>query len=69
MQVPRHWRIKNERYAMMGSICPHCGLKQFPTRAVCPKCRGELIESVQIPQERIEAASIPVFQASVSQDH
>ena len=41
MEVPRHWRLKKQRYALMGEVCPHCGSKIFPPRDVCPYCGGE----------------------------
>lgn len=41
MQVPRHWRIKKQRYSMVGEICPHCDQKIFPPRDVCPECGEE----------------------------
>jgi uncharacterized OB-fold protein len=41
MEVPRHWRIKKQRYSMVGEICPHCDQKIFPPRDVCPECGEE----------------------------
>lgn len=41
MEVPRHWRLKKQRYALVGEICPHCDAKIFPPRDVCPECGGE----------------------------
>jgi uncharacterized OB-fold protein len=38
MEVPRHWRLKKQRYAMVGEICPNCKQPNFPPRAVCPHC-------------------------------
>ena len=40
MEVPRHWRLKQERYALTGAVCSHCGAQSFPARAVCPHCGG-----------------------------
>lgn len=36
MEVPRHWRLKAQRYRLEGSICPVCGQPNFPPRRVCP---------------------------------
>jgi len=44
MEVPRHWRLKKQRYALMGEECPHCKVKIFPPRDVCPECSGEAKE-------------------------
>lgn len=41
MEIPRHWRLKQQRYALVGEICPHCEAKIFPPRDVCPNCGGE----------------------------
>ncbi len=41
MEVPRHWRLKKQRYALVGEVCPHCEAKLFPPRDVCPECGGE----------------------------
>jgi hypothetical protein len=41
MEIPKHWRLKQQRYALMGEICNHCEAKLFPPRAVCPECGGE----------------------------
>jgi len=41
MEVPRHWRLKKQRYALVGEVCPHCEAKIFPPRDVCPECSGE----------------------------
>lgn len=41
MDVPRNWRLKKQRYRLIGEICPHCSVKIFPPRDVCPECRKE----------------------------
>lgn len=38
METPRHWRLKKQRYALVGEECPHCKSKIFPPRDVCPEC-------------------------------
>ena len=38
MQVSRHWRLKSERYSLVGEECPSCGVKLFPPRDVCLEC-------------------------------
>ena len=44
MEIPRHWRLKNQRYQLVGEVCPHCEDKIFPPRDVCPECGGEAKE-------------------------
>jgi uncharacterized OB-fold protein len=41
MEIARHWRLKQQRYALVGEVCPHCEGKIFPPRDVCPHCGGE----------------------------
>jgi len=38
MQAPRLWRVRNQRLALVGEVCPKCGAKLFPPRDVCPEC-------------------------------
>lgn len=39
MGLPMTWRRIPERYGLIGSECENCGMKYFPVRKVCPKCR------------------------------
>ena len=41
MEIPRHWRLKQQRYGLVGEVCPHCEAKIFPPRDVCPNCGEE----------------------------
>ncbi len=41
MEISRHWRLKKQRYALVGEVCPHCDAKIFPPRDVCPECGDE----------------------------
>ncbi len=45
MEVPRHWRLKKQRYALVGEVCPNCKTPLFPPRAVCPHCGGDAKQS------------------------
>ena len=36
MEAPRHWRLKKQRYQLIGENCPYCGEKIFPPRDICP---------------------------------
>jgi uncharacterized OB-fold protein len=38
MEIPRHWRLKKQRYSLVGEVCPHCDAKIFPPRDICPEC-------------------------------
>jgi len=41
MDIPRHWRLKKQRYALVGEVCDHCDAKLFPPRDICPECGEE----------------------------
>jgi len=41
MEISRHWRLRKQRYALVGEVCPHCDAKLFPPRDVCPECGHE----------------------------
>jgi len=41
MEISRHWRLRKQRYALVGEVCPHCEARIFPPRDVCPECGGE----------------------------
>ncbi|MBI3160001.1 MAG: Zn-ribbon domain-containing OB-fold protein [Chloroflexi bacterium] len=41
MDIPRHWRLKKQRYALVGEVCGHCDTKVFPPRDICPACGEE----------------------------
>ena len=41
MEISRHWRLRKQRYALQGEVCPHCEAKLFPPRDICPECGQE----------------------------
>jgi hypothetical protein len=41
MEIPRHWRLRQQRYGLVGEVCPHCDAKIFPPRDICPECGQE----------------------------
>lgn len=47
MQTPRFWREIDERYAMKGAKCGHCGSVLFPSRTLCPNCRHASVGKIQ----------------------
>ena len=40
METSRHWRLKDQRYALVGEECESCGTKLFPPRDVCLECEA-----------------------------
>ncbi|MBE0698193.1 MAG: hypothetical protein IH586_14845 [Anaerolineaceae bacterium] len=53
MEVPRHWRLKKQRYALVGETCPKCASYLFPPRAVCPVC-AERAKEIQGSEQRTQ---------------
>ncbi len=41
MDIPRYWRLRNQRYRLEGTECLECGHKTFPPRCVCERCKSE----------------------------
>jgi uncharacterized OB-fold protein len=38
MEIPRHWRLKTQRYRLEGTSCQACSQFTFPPRPVCVGC-------------------------------
>ena len=47
MEITSHWRIKKQRYSLVGEECPHCSAKIFPPRDICPECGDEAKDHYQ----------------------
>ncbi len=47
MDIPRYWRLKDQRYRLQGKRCKDCGTLSFPPRIVCRKCKSRNIEPYQ----------------------
>ncbi len=41
MEISRHWRLRKQRYSLVGEVCEHCDTKIFPPRDICPDCGHE----------------------------
>ncbi len=44
MEIARHWRLRQQRYSLVGEVCPNCEYKIFPPRDICPNCGKEARE-------------------------
>jgi uncharacterized OB-fold protein len=47
MDIPRYWRLKNQRYRLQGKKCIDCGTMSFPPRLVCQKCKSRNTQPFQ----------------------
>lgn len=36
--MPKNWRLRQQRYRLVGEICERCNARIFPPRDVCPAC-------------------------------
>ncbi|MHB2156526.1 Zn-ribbon domain-containing OB-fold protein [Calditrichota bacterium GD2] len=45
MDIPRYWRLRNQRYHLQGAKCEQCGQLYFPPRAVCPACKSRSLSA------------------------
>lgn len=64
MENPRHWRLKKQRYRLIGEECPKCEAKIFPPRVICPEC-DTWIRGGQKPEETEEIALLVESRAGV----
>ena len=40
MGIPSNWRLRQQRYRLVGEECERCGVRIFPPRDVCPGCEA-----------------------------
>ncbi len=48
MDVAPQWRLKAQRYRLVGEECPACRRKIFPPRDVCPHCAAAAREPFEL---------------------
>lgn len=63
MEIPRHWRLKAQRYRMQGSLCPGCNLFIFPPRRICPHCSTPLRTEISINITPSQHSDPKIFEA------
>ena len=51
--IPRAWRIREQRYNLVGEICTDCGEIIFPPRDVCSGCSLD-VSGLRIDRTRID---------------
>jgi uncharacterized OB-fold protein len=60
MGVPQDWRLRKQRYLLMGEICLNCGRRLFPPRDICPEC-GAPVRATSAAADRRELFSYILF--------
>jgi uncharacterized OB-fold protein len=60
MGVPQDWRLRKQRYLLMGEICLNCGRRLFPPRDICPEC-GAPVRATSAVADRRELFSYILF--------
>ncbi len=48
MEIPRYWRLEQQRYGLVGEVCPHCDAKIFPPRDICLYCGGDTLHQKMV---------------------
>lgn len=47
LQLPKDWRLRQERYRLIGGKCCECDTYFFPARPLCPHCGSGEVEEAQ----------------------
>lgn len=63
MDMPRHWRLNEQRYNLVGTECPACGAKLFPPRPICPDCNRKEVQPFRFSGQGEVYSYSTVFQA------
>jgi hypothetical protein len=69
MEIARHWRLKKQRYALVGEICPHCDTKIFPPRDICPDCGKDAKELYEFSGRGEVYSYTTIYEAPSGFDH
>jgi uncharacterized protein len=63
MDIPRYWRLKNQRYRLQGKKCLDCGNLSFPPRIVCQKCKSRKNEPYEFIGKGTVYSYTTIYQA------
>ena len=69
MDIPRYWRLKNQRYRLQGRKCLDCGQLSFPPRLVCRKCKSRNSETHDFIGKGTLYSYTRIYQAPDRFDH
>ena len=48
MNIQQHWRLKPQRYQLIGTKCEKCDAISFPPRQVCSNCKSTNLKAYSI---------------------
>ncbi len=63
MDIPRYWRLRNQRYRLEGTVCSVCGQKSFPPRCVCDSCKSDRLQAYRFSGKGQIYSFSTIFQA------
>ena len=69
MDIPRYWRLKDQRYRLQGRRCLDCGELSFPPRLVCRKCKSRNSENYDFIGKGKLYTYTTIYQAPDRFDH
>ncbi len=62
--IARHWRLKAQRYRLIGRTCPDCYRRMFPPRAICLYCADEVEAAFPFDSQVEEILTLPFSPSS-----
>lgn len=68
MEIPRHWRLKKQRYGLIGSINPDTGEPEFPPKNH-PKKQIEVYNSTLLLPPNDKVVHCEVVRKDQEQDY
>jgi uncharacterized protein len=68
MDIPRHWRLREQRYRLEGNACTRCEALYFPPREICRACRCRELEPRALSGEGTLYSYTVVYQAPAGFD-
>ncbi len=49
MEIPRHWRLKDQRLRLVGNRCEYCGKTEFPPKPIHEHQEVVIFSSSKLP--------------------
>jgi len=64
MDIPRYWRLREQRYHLTGTKCQSCGDLSFPPRKICPKCHSRKMNDYSFQKRGVIYSFTTIYQAT-----